>query len=189
MLRTVVHHRSVLSFALSCSSGLILFRRCPFPADDAILQMILYQQPWLFDAIRWAYIAMLFSTPLIGFSIGFALLFIFAVKTDETLVRNPLPLYPPPASRDRLFLVIGEVHHPKSPEPIEDPQWLTIPDRGLFTGMAIFGAVGSGKTSGCMLPFADQILSYRAADPVRRISALVLEVKGDFCFKIRPRFE
>lgn len=185
MLRTIVHHRAVLSFALSCSVGLVLFRRYPFPADDGILQMILYQKPWLFESIRWAYAAMLFSTPLIGFSIIFALLFIFAVKTDKTLIRNPLPPYPPPASRERLFLIVGEVHHPKKPDPIEDPQWLTIPDRGLFTGMAIFGAVGSGKTSGCMLPFADQLLSYRADDPIRRISALVLEVKGDFCFKVR----
>ena len=185
MLRTIVHHRVVLGFALSSSVGIILFRRFPFPADDGILQMILYQKPWLFDAIRWAYTAMLFSTPLIGFSIGFALLFIFAVKTDKSLVSNPLPLYPPPSMRDRLFLVIGEVHQAKKPEPVEDPQWLTIPDRGLFTGMAIFGAVGSGKTSGCMLPFADQILSYRATDPVRRIGALVLEVKGDFCFKVK----
>lgn len=185
MLRTIVHHRAVLSFALSCSAGLILFRRYPFPADNSILQLILLQKPWLFESIRWTYTAMLFSTPLIGFSIAFALLFIFVVKADKTLVRNPLPLYPPCASRDRLFLVVGEVHQPKTPDPVENPQWLTIPDRGLFTGMAIFGAVGSGKTSCCMLPFAEQILSYRAADPARRASGLVLEVKGDFCFKVQ----
>lgn len=185
MLRTIVHHRAVLSFALSCSAGLLLFRRYPFPADDGVLQMILLQKPWLFSAIRWSYTAMLFSTPLIGFSIAFALLFIFAVKADKTLVRNPLPTYPPVGLRDRLFLVVGEVHRQKTPEPIENPQWLTIPERGLFTGMAIFGAVGSGKTSCCMLPFAEQVLSYRAADAVRRASGLVLEVKGDFCFKVR----
>ncbi|MGA2877626.1 MAG: type IV secretion system DNA-binding domain-containing protein [Bryobacteraceae bacterium] len=185
MLRTIVHHRALLSFALSCSTGLVLIRRYPFPADDSILQMILYQKPWLFDSIRWTYTAMLFSTPLIGFSIAFALLYIFAIKTDQTLVRNPLPLYPPPAEREKLFLVVGELHHAKTPTPVEHPQWLVIPDRGLFTGMAIFGAVGSGKTSGCMLPFAEQILSYQASDAQRRISALVLEVKGDFCFKVK----
>jgi hypothetical protein len=185
MLRTFVHHRALLSFALSCSAGLVLFRRYPFPVDDSILQMILYQKPWLFDSIRWTYTAMLFSTPLIGFSIAFALLYIFAIKTDQTLIRNPLPLYPAPAEREKLFLVVGELHQAKTPAPVEHPQWLVIPDRGLFTGMAIFGAVGSGKTSGCMLPFAEQILSYRAADAQRRISALVLEVKGDFCFKVK----
>ena len=51
--------------------------------------------------------------------------------------------------------------------------------------MAIFGAVGSGKTSSCMRPFAEQILSWQADNPERRSAALVLEVKGDFCHEIR----
>ena len=49
----------------------------------------------------------------------------------------------------------------------------------------MFGAIGSGKTSCCMVPFAEQILSHRASDAERRASALVLEVKGDFCFKVK----
>ena len=51
--------------------------------------------------------------------------------------------------------------------------------------MSIFGAVGSGKTSACMHPFAEQILSWAADDPRRRAAALVLEVKGDFCYSIK----
>ena len=51
--------------------------------------------------------------------------------------------------------------------------------------MAIFGAVGSGKTSACMHPFARQLLSWQAKNPERRAAALVLEVKGDFCHDIR----
>lgn len=60
-----------------------------------------------------------------------------------------------------------------------------IPDRGLYTGIAIFGAIGSGKTSCCMYPFAEQILAYRAGDAEHRPPALELEVKGDFCHKVR----
>ena len=51
--------------------------------------------------------------------------------------------------------------------------------------MAIFGAVGSGKTSACMHPFARQLLSWQAKNPERRPAALILEVKGDFCHDIR----
>ena len=29
-------------------------------------------------------------------------------------------------------MVIGEVHHAKKPEPVEQPRWLVIPDRGLL---------------------------------------------------------
>ena len=68
---------------------------------------------------------------------------------------------------------------------IFNPEWLTIPERGLYTGIAIFGAVGSGKTSACMHPFAKQLLSWQAGDPDKRAAALMLEVKGDFCHDIR----
>ena len=60
-----------------------------------------------------------------------------------------------------------------------------IPERGLYTGIAIFGAVGSGKTAACMHPFARQLLRWQATNPERRAAALILEVKGDFCYDIR----
>ena len=50
--------------------------------------------------------------------------------------------------------MLGEVHHPTEPKEVVSPEWLTLPERGLFTGIAIFGAVGSGKTSACMHPYA-----------------------------------
>ena len=59
------------------------------------------------------------------------------------------------------------------------------PGAGLYTGVAIFGAVESGKTSACMHPFARQFLSWQAMNPERRAAALVLEVKGDSCYDIR----
>ena len=37
--------------------------------------------------------------------------------------------------------------------------WLVIPETGLYTGVLIVGAVGSGQTSACMYPFAKQLLS------------------------------
>ena len=82
-------------------------------------------------------------------------------------------------------IVVGEVHRPVKPVEIPNPSWLIIPERGLYTGVAIFGAVGSGKTSACMHPFAQQILSWQAGNPQRRAAGLILEVKGDFCHDIR----
>ena len=77
------------------------------------------------------------------------------------------------------------MHHPVKLAESPTPEWLTIPERGLYTGVAIFGAVGSGKTSACMHPFARQLLSWQADNLERRAAALVLEVKGDFCHDIR----
>jgi hypothetical protein len=36
-----------------------------------------------------------------------------------------------------------------------------------------------------LYPFAEQILAYKASEEDRRIGGLVLEVKGDFCNKIK----
>ena len=96
-----------------------------------------------------------------------------------------LPEWPLDPEADGPAIVVGEVHHPVAVQEVRRPSWLTIPERGLYTGVAIFGAVGSGKTSACMHPFASQLLGWRAPDPEKRAAALVLEVKGDFCHDIR----
>ena len=76
-----------------------------------------------------------------------------------------------------------------TPSRSSGPGWLTVPAAGLFTGTIIFGATGSGKTAACMRPFAEQLFSWQAADPDRRASGLVLEVKGDFCDQVRQILE
>jgi hypothetical protein len=185
LLRELVENRTVLSMALSLVTGVLLMKYLPFPASDDLLKMILLQKPYLFLGIKYTYCAMLFSTPLIVYSMLFSFAYIFLIRADKELHMNPLPPYLRPSTRSNLFLVVGELHDAKKPVPVENPQWLTIPARGLYTGIAIVGAIGSGKTSGCMVPFAEQILSYRATYKDERPSALVLEVKGDFCHKVR----
>src|SRR6266436_8152011 len=68
-----------------------------------------------------------------------------------------------PSEKNRTSLVVGEVHHARKLRPSETPRWLVIPERGLFAGIAIVGAVGSGKTASCMYAFAEQI-KCRAAE-------------------------
>jgi hypothetical protein len=81
--------------------------------------------------------------------------------------------------------VLGETHHPTAAGRAPAPNWLAIPQRGLYTGVMVLGAVGTGKTSACMYPYVDQLLRWRADDPERKIGGLVLEVKGDFCTQVR----
>ena len=100
-------------------------------------------------------------------------------------LRCRLPTWPLSPTTDGPAIVVGEVHHPVKAIERAAPEWLTIPERGLYTGVAIFGAVGSGKTSACMHPFARQLLSWHTDNPERRVAAPVLEVKGDFCHDIR----
>ena len=96
-----------------------------------------------------------------------------------------LPPWPLSPDQKAPAIVVGEVHHPVEAREVFSPTWLTIPERGLYTGVVIFGAIGSGKTSACMNPFARQLLGWQAGNPHLRAAALVLEVKGDFCHDIR----
>ena len=96
-----------------------------------------------------------------------------------------LPPYPAPETRPTPSLVLGETHHPTRTGRAPDPTWLTIPQRGLYTGVMILGAVGTGKTSACMYPYVDQFLRWRSDDAGAQVGGLVMEVKGDFCHQVR----
>jgi TraM recognition site of TraD and TraG len=176
--------RGLVSLAFAAMVGAALWSRHPFPDENGILELVRLSAPSVFYSIKWTYIAMLFTTPYIGLSLMLSLAYIFIGRKAAPVVGGKLPPYPEPAMRETLFLVIGELHHPRRPEPVDDPRWLAIPDRALYTGLFVFGAVGSGKTSGVILPALEQLLSHKANDPERRIGGLVLEVKGDLCRRL-----
>ena len=136
-------------------------------------------------AFQYTYALLWFSTPFLGFHLLLSTLYIFASRWESTADFEPLPPYPAPSQRRDVFLVLGEQHHRTSPTRAAEPRWLTIPERGLYTGLAIVGAIGSGKSSACMYPYVEQLLGSFAGDPERKVAALVLEVKGDFCHRVR----
>ena len=185
----MIESRHFLSFVLSVAVGVYLVQRYPFPAGNNVLSMVELERPYLFSSFQWAFTVMLFTTPYLLISLLFSWMYIFLVGTEEKSRGARLNPYPPARRREQLFVTLGEVHHPRRAVPSPTPEWLIVPERGLYTGIAIFGAVGSGKTSGCVYPFAEQLLAYRAEDRERRVAGLVLEVKGDFCHKLRRILE
>ena len=105
----------------------------------------------------------------------------FEPQSSGGETREDLPDWPIYSEDEVLSVGGGEVHHPVEAREIAGPSWLVIPERGLYTGVLIFGAVGSSKTSAFMHRFAMQILSWQADLSQRRTAGLMLEVKGDFC--------
>ena len=157
----------------------------PFPGLGAnpFLDLIARHDPGLHTLLRaWYYSAPALAVALAG-SFALAVWRVWFQPLFRLRRRGTLPAWPASPEAEAPALVIGELHHPTVPRESERPSWLVIPEKGLYTGMLVVGAVGTGKTSGCMYPFARQILSWRADDPGRRAGALVLEVKGDFCHK------
>ena len=189
MMQRILASRHFLSALLAVGTGTLLFYVHPFPDGSLFLNLIAQRAPQASESFRWLYTTCLFTTPYLLYLGMFSGLYVATLKYGQRVRPGRLPPYPDPKRRDDLFLVVGEVHNRRRPGPSSKPYWLTIPERGLFTGTMIFGAVGSGKTATAMYPFAEQILAYQAGDKDRRIGALVLEVKGDFCGKVKEILE
>ncbi len=150
-----------------------------------MLALVHLERPLLYAGLTYTYAALWFSSAFFLASIGLSCLYIFVGRHTRAMALQPLPPYPAPEQREDLFLVLGEQHHRTAPTRAERPTWIAIPERGLYTGILVVGAIGSGKTSACMYPYVDQLLAYRATDPARKAAGLVLEVKGDFCRQVR----
>jgi len=178
-------NRHSVSAIVAFAMGATALWLTPFPSAHPLLQLVALERPAIFAAAQLTYGVMFFTTPFIACSVVASLFYIFLPAPGPATVPPVLPPYPAPETRQQLFLIIGEVHQEKRPLPVERPRWLVLPERGLDTGVMVMGATGSGKTTACIYPFAQQVLAFRADDPERRIGGLVLEVKGDFCHQVR----
>ena len=181
MLRKIVEARAVVALAMSGGVGLWGLRAYPVSHDDVFLGLIGERAPGMLSVLTYGYATLWFTTPYFAASLLMSLMAIVVYRRAPRVRVRPLPPYPQPEQRPTPSLVLGERHYATTPGPAAHPEWLTVPQRGLYTGVMILGAVGTGKTSACMYPYVDQLLRWKADDPARKLGGLVLEVKGDFC--------
>ena len=185
MLRRLLEQRAVIAMLLATGVGVLGVHTYPIDRGNVYLQLIELRSPAVFLVLVYGYATLWFTTPFFALSIVASLVTIVAYRYPEGERGRPLPAYVPPERRPTPTLVLGEAHFETTSGRAPAPTWLTIPQRGLYTGVMIVGAVGTGKTSACMYPYAEQLLRWRAGDPDRKIGGLVLEVKGDFCQQVR----
>ncbi len=179
----------IIGAALGAVGGHAL--RAPFPptGGNLYLDLVAHHDPGLHALVRVWYYAWPAVAVVLAGSFAVSVWRVWLQPMAGLRRQGRLPEWPASPRDEAPSLVIGELHHPTVPRESERPSWLVIPEKGLYTGTLIVGAVGTGKTSGCMYPFARQILSWRAGDPNRRAGALVLEVKGDFCHQVHGILE
>ncbi len=188
---TAMRRPALILAGAAAAAAIVHAFRAPFPASggNPVLDLIAYHDPGFHTVIRvWYYAAPAVAVLLAG-SLGLSVWRVWLQPRAGGGRRGTLPPWPASPEDETPSLVIGELHHPVVPRESERPSWLVVPETGLYTGVLIVGAVGSGKTSACMYPFAQQLLSWQADRPARRASALVLEVKGDFCHDVRRILE
>jgi TraM recognition site of TraD and TraG len=185
MIRALVDMRGLTAMAIAAVLGVWGVTTYPPAADNVFLQLIALREPVVFRALMHGYAALWFSTSFLAASFVLSMAAIVVYRRAPTPRTRALPTYPKPETRPAPTLVLGETHHHTTPGRAPEPTWLTIPQRGLYTGVMILGAVGTGKTSACMYPYVEQLLRWRAQDSDHKVGGLVLEVKGDFCHQVR----
>jgi TraM recognition site of TraD and TraG len=185
MMRTLVDMRNLTAMVFAATVGLWGVAVYPPATDNVFLQLIALREPMLFRALLHGYAALWFTTSFFAASLVLSVLTIVAYRRAPTPRARALPRYPKPETRSSPTLVLGETHSHTTPGRAPQPTWLSIPQRGLYTGVMILGAVGTGKTSACMYPYVEQLLRWRAQDADHKVGGLVLEVKGDFCHQVR----
>jgi hypothetical protein len=185
LIHGVIECRLALSLGISAAACIVFHSLWPWPAGNSLLQMIALERPSVYLVVARGYDLFQFTTPFLICSMLFSLLYVHLYRRETVTADGALPSYESPATRRKLSFVLGEVHHQLRPEPSSAPIWLEIPERGLYTGIAVIGSIGSGKTQGVILPAMRQLFAYRAQDPARRLSGIVLEVKGDLCRQLR----
>ena len=184
LCRILVRHRFLLSAGLSAAAGIILKSIVLIPVADPLFRYAALQRPSIYVVFVGSFAVFLFTTPFLMLSMCFSLVYIHFYEEETTETLGTLPEYPEPQYRQDLFLILGELHHQLEATPAAHLQWLSIPEKGLYTGIVALGAIGSGKTRGLILPAMHQLFGYKARDPEKKLSGIVLEVKGDLCRQV-----
>jgi len=189
MIRNIVAARALVAMSVAALVGTWGMFVYPVDPENPFLGLIALQNPSVFRLLTCGYATLWFTSPFFAASLALSVLAIVASRAPDSGRPRPLPRYPDPSSRPAPSIVLGETHLPRTCGPGPTPMWLTIPQRGLYTGVMILGSVGTGKTSACMYPYVDQLVQWRAGDPDRKVGGLVLEVKGDFCRQVQRMLE
>jgi hypothetical protein len=185
MLRVLVDARGLVAMIVAAVIGAWGLYTYPMNHDEVFLALVALQNPSLFKVFSYGYATFWFTTPFLAASLVLSMVALVVYRRVPSARPRALPAYPPPETRPAPTLVLGERHFATQPGPAPTPRWLTIPQRGLYTGVIVLGAVGTGKTSAALYPFTEQLLRWRADNRDHKIGGLVLEVKGDFCRQVR----
>ena len=136
---------------------------------------------------RYLAAVLLLPLPLVGAILACALINFAEVHGFASVPRRrPRPLQPYPFDPTKTQLVIGETHEQDGGRS-EQPGWLVLPEKGMYTGVLITGATGSAKTSAAQYPFTAQLIHLHADDPARKMGGLVIDAKGNYADFVRDQ--
>src|SRR5260221_14026640 len=115
MMQRILNSRIFLAALLAMATGAYLFYAFPFPVGQLFLRVVSIRAPYVFLSFKWLYTAFLFTTPYMLYATILSGLYIFTLRSGSRIPPGRLPCYIDPVKRKDLYLVVGEVHHPRKP--------------------------------------------------------------------------
>ena len=158
----LVEQRVLVAMLIALGVGAAGVHTYPVDRANVYLQIIELRNPAAFLVLVYGYATLWFTSTFFAASMLGSLTAIVAYRQPlapnsgrcrPTSHRNGDPHPRSCSARAHLETTNG-----RAPQ----PSWLTIPQRGLYTGVMVIGAVGTGKTSACMFPYTDQLLRWKA---------------------------
>ena len=110
-MRLLLEHRAWVSGVVAGVAGFLARAVFPWRSNDPMLALVAVYQPTVYNALYVGYVTLLFTTPYLLTSVVGALAYIFVRGRQPHGDAGPLPPYPDPATRESLFVVLGE--HPE----------------------------------------------------------------------------
>ena len=111
----------------------------PVDRSNVYVQLTELRNPAAFWVLVYGYAALWFTTPLFAASMLVSLTTIVAYRHPDRAKYRALPAYVPPERRPAPTLVLGGSHFETTSGRAPEPSWLTIPQRGLYTGVMVIG--------------------------------------------------
>ena len=188
MIERILNSRGMLACLLAMATGMTLYFRMPFPDDNVFFELMYLRASPVFWGFKCTYILLLYTTPFIGYSILLSGLYIFALKIPRPPAR-PSADYPNPRKREGSLWSLGEIHNPRRPVPARDPRLAHHPrTRSLHRNCDLWRD-WQRQNELLHVSLRRTDVAYKAHDRGKRIGGLVLEVKGDFCRKVKDILE
>ena len=106
----MLHARHFLAGILAAATGMALYFRAPFPDANLFVHVMAIRAASSYLFFKYSYTLFLYTTPYIVCSVLLSGLYIFALKATHKIRAGKLPLYPDPAKRTKLSVILGELH-------------------------------------------------------------------------------
>ena len=187
MIRRILQEKNFIACALAAITGIVLYFRYPFPEGNFFLRTHLPLGAAGIPGVEVFLHIVSVSRPLTS-SIRSLLsgIYIFTLKTPPRpkagkAYRRIQPR--PIATIYSSYSARSTTHERRCPR--KHPTGSRFQNVVCSPGSPSSAPLAVERPVRALYPYAEQILAYEAANPEKRIGGLVLEVKGDFCRKVR----